>query len=91
MLYCKRGNIIEDIFENKSMFSSYSEAIKYLMFSGMKKDERFVVFLDEFHTVLGISTILKNIYDNNPNIKIFASGSSIVSDHFNIFFFHPAF
>ncbi len=65
-----------DIFENRSIFSSYSEVMKYLKFEGYKKEKKFTLFLDEFHKVEGIGKILKNIYDNNPEIKIFATGSS---------------
>lgn len=65
-----------DIYENRQIFSSYSEIISYLKFNGYKEKERFILFLDEFHTVKGIGQLLKNIYDNHPDIKIFATGSS---------------
>jgi predicted AAA+ superfamily ATPase len=65
-----------DIYENRKIFSSYSEAINYLKFNGYREKEKFVLFLDEFHTVPGIEKILKNLYDNHPDIKIFATGSS---------------
>ncbi|HMA77357.1 MAG TPA: ATP-binding protein [Candidatus Krumholzibacteriaceae bacterium] len=67
-----------DIFENKSIFSSYSEAMKYLKFEGYEKNKKFILFLDEFHKVKKIGKILKNIYDNNPEIKIYATGSSSI-------------
>jgi len=47
-----------------------------LKFNGYKEKERLILFLDEFHTVKGIGQLLKNIYDNHPDIKIFATGSS---------------
>jgi len=65
-----------DIFENKTIFSSYNDVITYLKFNGYKESENFVLFLDEFQTVKGIDVILKNLYDNQPNLKIFATGSS---------------
>ena len=65
-----------DIYENRGIFSSYTELINYLKFNGYDEERRFVLFLDEFHTVKGIAKILKNLYDNNSNIKIFATGSS---------------
>ncbi|MDI6735481.1 MAG: ATP-binding protein [bacterium] len=65
-----------DIYENRQIFASYSEAINYLKFNGYKDKERFVLFLDEFHTVRGIEKVFKNLYDNHPEIKIFATGSS---------------
>ncbi|MFC1485070.1 ATP-binding protein [bacterium] len=65
-----------DIFENKQIFSSYNEVLRYLKFNGLEDNKKFILFLDEFHTVSGINKILKNLYDNNSNIKIFATGSS---------------
>jgi len=65
-----------DIFENRKTFASYSETINYLKFHGYKEKERFVLFLDEFYSAPGIEKVLKNLYDNNPDIKIFATGSS---------------
>ncbi|MGM0442520.1 MAG: AAA family ATPase, partial [Elusimicrobiota bacterium] len=67
-----------DIFENQSIFSSYSEVLRYLKFEGYEKNRKFTLFLDEFHKVDGIGKIFKNIYDNNPEIKIFATGSSSI-------------
>ncbi|MBN2373562.1 ATP-binding protein [bacterium] len=65
-----------DIYENRGIFSSYTELMNYLEFNGYDEKERFVLFLDEFHTVKGIARILKNLYDNHPYVKIFATGSS---------------
>jgi predicted AAA+ superfamily ATPase len=65
-----------DIYENKKIFSSYLETLNYLRFNGYNEKKRFVVYLDEFHTVKGIDKILKNLYDNHSNLKIFATGSS---------------
>lgn len=76
VITCKSIFLDLDIFENKGIFSSYTEVINYLKFNGYKENERFVLYLDEFHTVKGIDKILKNLYDNNPNLKIFATGSS---------------
>ena len=47
-----------------------------MRFNGYNEKKRFVVYLDEFHTVKGIDKILKNLYDNHSNLKIFATGSS---------------
>ncbi len=65
-----------DIFENRRIFSSYTEIINYLKFNQYRENQKFTLFLDEFHTVKGIGKLLKNIYDNHPDIKIFATGSS---------------
>ncbi len=67
-----------DIFENQSIFKSYSEVMRYLKFEGYEKNREFTLFIDEFHKVKDIGKILKNIYDNNPEIKIFATGSSSI-------------
>ena len=65
-----------DLYENKNIFSSYTELINYLKFNGYNEKGIFMLFLDEFHTIKGIDRILKNVYDNHPNIKVFATGSS---------------
>lgn len=65
-----------DIFENRSTFKSYSNVIKFLRFNGYDEKKPFLLFLDEFQGVPNIDMILKNLYDNQPNLKIVASGSS---------------
>lgn len=65
-----------DIYENKKIFSSYNEVVNYLKFMGYDEKKKFILYLDEFHTVKGIDKILKNLYDHHPRLKIFATGSS---------------
>jgi hypothetical protein len=76
IIKCRSLFIDLDIYENRRIFSSYTETINYLKFNGYNEKEKFVLYLDEFHTVKGIDKILKNLYDHHPNIKIFATGSS---------------
>lgn len=65
-----------DLLENREHFKSYREVIKFLNFNGYKREAPFVLFLDEFQGVKGIDKILKNLYDNEPQLKICATGSS---------------
>lgn len=43
-----------------------------------------LIFIDEFHYVKNASHIFKAIYDTNPSIKIYASGSSAIEMHKHI-------
>ncbi|MFQ5584861.1 MAG: ATP-binding protein, partial [Calditrichia bacterium] len=65
-----------DIWENQSVFQSYSEAVNFLGFHGYRKNTPFVVFLDEIQAVANISNTLKNLHDQELSLKIFATGSS---------------
>jgi len=64
-----------DIESNKKILSSYENFLEYISFY-RKENEEIVIFLDEFQTIKNSWKILKNIYDNNPEIKIICSGSS---------------
>ncbi|RMH98608.1 MAG: ATP-binding protein [Calditrichaeota bacterium] len=65
-----------DIFENQRNFAGYQEALRFLRFHGYSPEKRFVLFLDEFQGIAGIDRVLKNLYDHEPQLKIFATGSS---------------
>ena len=43
-----------------------------------------LIFIDEFHYINNASHIFKAIYDTNPSIKIYASGSSAIEMHKHI-------
>ena len=75
-----------DIFENYEKVDSYDWFINYLTINWYnKKDENnFYIFLDEFQKYKDFTKILKNIYDNNSNIKVIASGSSSLTIKNNI-------
>jgi len=67
-----------DILENFEKISSYSNLINILKLEGYKENQKeiFYLFLDEFQRYADLSKIMKNVYDNHKNIKIYASGSS---------------
>lgn len=75
-----------DIFENYEKVNSYSNFINYLIINWYKEGQKdfFYIFLDEFQKYKNFTKILKNIYDNNSNIKIIASGSSSLTIKNNI-------
>ena len=75
-----------DIFENYEKINTYDNFINYLIINWYKKENNnfFYIFLDEFQKYKDFTKILKNIYDNNPNIKIIASGSSSLTIKNNI-------
>ncbi|KAA0259110.1 ATP-binding protein [Deferribacter autotrophicus] len=70
-----------DIYSNYEKVSTYENCINTLKLNGYSEDsdKRFVLFLDEFQRYDDISVIIKNIVDNHPNVKIYASGSSSLS------------
>lgn len=68
-----------DIYSNFEKFSSYENAINTLKLNGYDGKDLFVLYLDEFHRYGDISIIIKNLVDNHPNVKIYASGSSSLS------------
>jgi len=67
-----------DIFSNFERISSFESLINTLKLNGYKEKQKqfFYLFLDEFQRYEDLSIIMKNIYDNFDNIKIYASGSS---------------
>lgn len=74
-----------DILENVEKYSSYTDFIKTLSLQGydendyVSKNKIFYLFIDEFQKYADLSKILKNVYDNHANIKIYASGSSSIT------------
>ncbi|MGM5485212.1 MAG: ATP-binding protein [Nanobdellota archaeon] len=67
-----------DIASNAFKLESYEQIISTLQLHGYEKDqeETFYLFLDEFQRYGDITKIMKNLYDNHKNIKIYATGSS---------------
>ena len=67
-----------DILSNYERINSYEKFINTLKIEGYKESSKkfFYVFLDEFQNYANITKIIKNVYDNHNNIKIFATGSS---------------
>lgn len=75
-----------DIFSNYEKISSIENLINYLKLNGYKLNQKnkFYLFLDEFQRYKDLSVVMKNVYDNYSNIKIYASGSSSLSIKSNI-------
>ncbi|MBU1030951.1 MAG: ATP-binding protein [Nanoarchaeota archaeon] len=67
-----------DIFSNFEKVSSFEDLINTLRLHGYQENQKqfFYLFLDEFQRYEVISILMKNVYDNFNNIKIYASGSS---------------
>ncbi len=67
-----------DVVDNVERFGTYKSFINSLKLEGYDEKDKFYVFIDEFQNHSGFAKVLKNIYDNHKNIKIYASGSSSV-------------
>ena len=60
------------------MISTFESLLNTLKIHGYEenKEDFFYLFLDEFQKYSAVTKILKNVYDNLQNVKIYASGSS---------------
>ena len=69
-----------DIYSNYEKVNTFENFLNTLKLNGYDENQRefFYVFLDEFQRYPGLTLIIKNIYDNFDNIKIYASGSSSI-------------
>ena len=69
-----------DIYSNYEKVSAFENFLNTLRLNGYDENQRefFYVFLDEFQRYPGLTLVMKNIYDNFDNIKIYASGSSSI-------------
>src|SRR3989344_2907815 len=67
-----------DVLSNYEKVSTFENLISTLKLNGYREDQKdfFYLFLDEFQKYPNIARIMKNVYDNFNNIKIYASGSS---------------
>lgn len=67
-----------DILSNYEKISSFENLLNIIKLNGYeeKQKEFFYLFLDEFQKYPSLTKILKNVYDNLSNVKIYASGSS---------------
>ncbi|MFH0874956.1 MAG: ATP-binding protein [archaeon] len=67
-----------DILSSAEKIKTYEDAISTFRLSGYDENQKslFYVFLDEIQKYSNSTKILKNIYDSNQNIKIYATGSS---------------
>jgi len=75
-----------DIYENYEKVENYDKFINYLKINWYKNNDKnyFYVFLDEFQKYKDFTKVMKNVYDNNLNIKIIASWSSSLTIKNNV-------
>jgi len=77
----KKGIFLDlDIFTNFEKVSTFENILNLIKLNGYetKQKDFFYLFLDEFQRYSDFSLILKNVYDNLKNVKIYASGSSSI-------------
>jgi len=67
-----------DVISNYEKVSSFEILVNTLKANDYdeKQEECFYLFLDEFQKYPSLPKIMKNVYDNLENVKIYASGSS---------------
>ena len=67
-----------DIISNYEKVNTFENLLNTLKLSGYQENQKdfFYLFLDEFQKHPSLVNIMKNIYDNFDNVKIYASGSS---------------
>lgn len=67
-----------DVLSNYEKVSSFENLINTIKLNGYEENQKdlFYLFLDEFQKYPSLTKIMKNVYDNLPNVKIYASGSS---------------
>jgi uncharacterized protein len=68
-----------DILENVERFETYTKFISSIKIEGYDEKKQFYLFIDEFQKYKDLTKILKNVYDNHKNIKIYATGSSSIT------------
>lgn len=67
-----------DVISNYEKISSFETLVNTLKVNGYEEKQKdfFYLFLDEFQRYTNLPKIMKNVYDNLENVKIYASGSS---------------
>lgn len=70
-----------DVFSNFERVSSFESLMETLKLNGYEEKQKglFYLFLDEFQKYSSMTRIMKNVYDNCKNVKIYASGSSMLT------------
>jgi len=69
-----------DLLADQEIGRSLESFLDFLRLNGYsEKNKRFFIFIDEFQRVPEMATLLKNIFDHYPNLKVFVSGSSSLS------------
>ncbi len=69
-----------DIFSDYEQVSTYERAFATFKANGYQETQNvfFYVFLDEFQRYADLSRVIKSIFDHHENIKIYATGSSLL-------------
>ena len=69
-----------DIITNYEKVSTFENLVNTLKLNGYKENQKTFtyLFLDEFQRYPKLALIMKNVYDNLTNVKIYASGSSSI-------------
>jgi len=67
-----------DILSNYEKVSSFENLLNTIKLNGYEENQKgfFYLFLDEFQKYSPLARIMKNVYDNLPNVKIYSSSSS---------------
>lgn len=65
-----------EILDYHRFFENFESIQLFLLQNGFQKEQRFYLFLDEFHKVKNISWVLKSLYDEYPKLKIIVTGSN---------------
>jgi predicted AAA+ superfamily ATPase len=67
-----------DILSNYEKVSSFENLLATIKLNGYKENQKdlFYLFLDEFQKYPSLTKVMKNVFDNLSNVKIYASGSS---------------
>ncbi len=67
-----------DILSNYEKISSFESLVNLITVNGYEKSQKnvFYLLMDEFQRFPSVARIMKNVHDNLPNVKIYASGSS---------------
>jgi len=70
-----------DVLSNYEKVSTFEKLLNTLKVDGYVENQKdfFFLFLDEFQKYSSMTKIMKNVYDNLGNVKIYASGSSSVT------------
>jgi len=76
-----RGIFLDlDIFSNFEKISTFENLLNFIKLNGYEEQQKefFYLFLDEFQRYSELQIVMKNVYDNLKNVKIYASGSSSI-------------
>ena len=67
-----------DLISDYEKVSSFESLLNLIKLKGYNENQKefFYLFLDEFQKYPSLVKVMKNVYDNLPNVKLYASGSS---------------